>query len=525
MTQIIEDKALDLKKLRYVLYARKSSEDEGKQVRSLDDQIKDCEKLAKQMELNVVATLQEKKSAKKPHQRPVFTQMLQDLIDKKYDAIICWHPDRLSRNMLEGGQLIDMLDDSVLQDVRFHSHQFSNDANGKMLLGMLFVFSKQYSDDLSTKVLRGTRNNFSEGKSSGTPKFGYDRDDTTGFYERNEFFEIVLEAWQRRERGDSLQSVTDFLLEKGYKRITKNKKKTIRAIKPNVNAISKMFRDPFYYGVLLQAKQNVDLRELYDFEPMIDEETFNRVQVLGYGRTKDVHLKKRVEFKPLRGMVYCAVCNDTKYMAVGKNLPRHKKYHVLSYRCDNPDCNRNVKSMRAKFVFESIYTMLEGFKLSDAAYDRYSKEIESYTDTKLISIKESIYSQRGALSHIKKELRERSLDIVSFDKDSVIYRTNEERIGDLTLQQSTLERDIKKLEEKIADPNKIRVTKEEFLNLIKNASTKLKAGSAIEKDVLCRILFLNLRVNDEKVVDYIWREPFASLVKSVELFNGADERT
>jgi hypothetical protein len=48
--------------------------------------------------------------------------------------------------------------------------------------------------------------------------------------------------------------------------------------------------------------------------------------------------------------------------------------------------------------------------------------------------------------------------------------------------------------------------------------------SAVEKDVLCRILFLNLRVNNEKVVDFIWKEPFASLVKSVELSYGRDEQ-
>ena len=90
----------------------------------------------------------------------------------------------------------------ILQDLRLHSHQFSNDANGKMLLGMLFVFSKQYSDDLSAKVTRGVRGNFGEGKSSGQPKFGYDRSTETGLYTPNDFFSLVQSAWQRpgRER-------------------------------------------------------------------------------------------------------------------------------------------------------------------------------------------------------------------------------------------------------------------------------------------------------------------------------------
>ncbi len=49
--------------------------------------------------------------------------------------------------------------------------------------------------------------------------------------------------------------------------------------------------------------------------------------------------------------------------------------------------------------------------------------------------------------------------------------------------------------------------------------------SAVEKDVLCRILFLNLCVDNEKVASYLWKEPFASLVKATELSYGRGDRT
>lgn len=186
--------AHNLKTLRYVLYARKSTEDDNRQVRSIDDQIRDCERLQKELGLNVVEVIKETKSAKKPGQRKEFDRMLSGIRANKYDAILCWHPDRLSRNMLESGMVIDMLDEDVLKDIRFHSHQFSNDANGKMLLGMLFVFSKQYSDDLSDKVSRGVEGNLIEGKSAGTPKLGYIRDEATGYYEPSEYYDAVQRA-------------------------------------------------------------------------------------------------------------------------------------------------------------------------------------------------------------------------------------------------------------------------------------------------------------------------------------------
>ena len=75
---------VDITRLRYVLYTRKSTTDEGSQIRSHKDQARDCEKLAETLGINIVAKLEESKSAKKPNQRPVFSQMLSDIENKKY---------------------------------------------------------------------------------------------------------------------------------------------------------------------------------------------------------------------------------------------------------------------------------------------------------------------------------------------------------------------------------------------------------------------------------------------------------
>lgn len=169
--------------------------------------------------------------------------------------------------------------------------------------------------------------------------------------------------------------------------------------------------------------------------------------------------------------------------------------------------------------------MLDNFELTDEAYERYSKRLDGLTDSRIIEIKHSIQSQRGILAHIKQEIEERALNTGLMDKKSPIYKTNEKRINELAIQQSELESTISKLEEKVANPHKIKLSKQEFLNVIKTASNKMKASSAIEKDVLCRILFLNVHVDNEKVTSYLRREPFASLVKATELQSGRDDRT
>ena len=61
-------------KLRYVLYLRKSTEDEEKQVLSKDAQKDKCNEQFK--DLNIVATLDESKSAFEPDKRDVFKKVI-----------------------------------------------------------------------------------------------------------------------------------------------------------------------------------------------------------------------------------------------------------------------------------------------------------------------------------------------------------------------------------------------------------------------------------------------------------------
>ena len=67
--------------------------------------------------------------------------------------------------MLEGGELIDLVDqnktkenranDITILDLKYTNFHFQDNAAGKMMLGIWFVFSKQYSDKLGEDITRG----------------------------------------------------------------------------------------------------------------------------------------------------------------------------------------------------------------------------------------------------------------------------------------------------------------------------------------------------------------------------------
>ncbi|PIR90226.1 hypothetical protein COU05_02870, partial [bacterium (Candidatus Gribaldobacteria) CG10_big_fil_rev_8_21_14_0_10_37_21] len=80
----------------FYLYARKSTEEDNRQVLSIEAQLIEFKEFAAKEKLEIVASLCEAKTAKEPG-RTKFAEML-SLIEKgKADGIISWHPDRLAR--------------------------------------------------------------------------------------------------------------------------------------------------------------------------------------------------------------------------------------------------------------------------------------------------------------------------------------------------------------------------------------------------------------------------------------------
>ncbi len=142
--------------MRFVLYARKSQEREDRQIQSLDDQKSLASKWAKEKNLVIIHTIAEARSAKTQGTRAGFKEMVEWINRGKADGIICWHPDRLARNAVDGGWVLDLLDRGKLKEIVFTSgFHFENSPEGKFMLNMVFSQAKYQVDKLIKDVTRG----------------------------------------------------------------------------------------------------------------------------------------------------------------------------------------------------------------------------------------------------------------------------------------------------------------------------------------------------------------------------------
>lgn len=302
--QVTSDEVIEQIGIRYALYARKSSEAEEKQALSIDSQIKEMLELAQKNSLEVAQIYRESHSAKDTGQRPVFNSLLADIRLEKFNAILVWHPDRLSRNAGDLGAIVDLLDQKKLIEIRTYSQKFTNNPNKKFLLMILGSQAKLENDNKSINVKRGLRSRIEMGLWPNTPPTGYlshpDRtmkchviQDVQRAHAIKIMFEkVAYEKWSGRD------------LFKFLKEDLKFKTKTNKFL--SLGNIFTILRNPFYCGLLEYPKKSGKwFAGRHD--PIISQELFKKVQ-----EKLDSHKASRPKSKEFAftRLMKCGLCNS-----------------------------------------------------------------------------------------------------------------------------------------------------------------------------------------------------------------------
>jgi len=292
-------------KVKYVLYARKSSESEEKQVLSIDSQIKEMLQIAERESLEIVDIRRESHSAKDSGQRPVFTEILKDIRSGRYTGILTWAPDRLSRNAGDLGSLVDLMDQKLLIDIRTYGQRFSNSPNEKFLLMILCSQAKLENDNKSVNVKRGLRMRCEMGLWPAPAPTGYlnekriDRkgyvmvDPERGPVIKQMFEKVAYEKWSGRKIYHWLK------FDMNFRSATSNKPLTL-------SNIYRLLQTPFFYGTFEYPKESGNWYT-GKHEPIISRELFGKVQE-HLTRDKIVRGKSK-EFAFTR-LITCGLCGS-----------------------------------------------------------------------------------------------------------------------------------------------------------------------------------------------------------------------
>jgi len=347
-------------KVKYCLYARKSTESEERQVLSIDSQIKEMLQLAERENLEVVTMKRESHSAKETGQRPIFNEIIEELKQGKFNGILTWAPDRISRNAGDLGRIVDLMDSGALHEIRTYGQKFGNNPNEKFLLMILGSQAKLENDNRGINVKRGLRTRVEMGLWPGVAPLGYlnqklmDKkcqviiDQQRAPVIKKMFEKVAFEHYSGRKIFNWLKFELNFYT-RGNKPLT-------------LSGIYRILDNSFYYGVFEHPRESGNWYT-GKHEPIITQDLFEKAKVQ-LKRDQIVRENKEFAFTKLFTCGYCGsgISAEEKW----KPLKDGTSAHYIYYGCSRGrDRNCKNKYIREEELITELLKILDKLNINE----------------------------------------------------------------------------------------------------------------------------------------------------------------
>jgi site-specific DNA recombinase len=395
--------------IKYAVYARKSSESEDRQVQSIDAQLHELKKLAEKMDLKVVKTFEESKSAKTPYLREQFAELIRQINAGEINGVLCWQFSRLSRNPAESGMIQQLLQDEKIQSIQTYDREYKPDDNA-LLLSVEGGLSNQFIMDLRKNVKRGIAAKVRSGGISGLAMAGYLNRQTR--YKKwvepdPERYDLLRKAFDMYLTGEySVPKVLEALTSWGYITPVRNK---IGGRPLSRGSMYRILQNPRYAGKIPDPYEGGFVVAQAQYQPMITEEEYDRIQDLlgAKGRPRLTESKRFA----LRGLIRCGECGcmitaeEHKKKLADGTVNVHRYYHCTRKK----PCSQKA-SIREQDLFSQVEELLDKFELSPKLYEWGMEALGEMAEKEIAERNGIQESQFSTINEIETQL-DRLLDM------------------------------------------------------------------------------------------------------------------
>jgi len=472
--------------MKYIIYCRKSSEAEDRQILSIESQYSELLKIVEQDQLEVIHTFKESMSAKAPG-RTLFNEMIKRIEKLDGVGIITWKMDRLARNAMDGGIISWYMDRGLITEIKTFGRTYKNTSEDKFMMGMDFNMAKKYIDDLSVNVKRGMKSKLELGGWPNQAPVGYlnNKLDKTIIINKKISKYITRLFKLYATGGYTIKELANKLYDEGLRNSKTNK--------ISKSTIHKTLKNPFYHGMMLRDGILYPGKHI----PLTTKNIFDQTQLVMQGK---LHSKEQKHSFPLRGFMRCANCGCMLTASI-------KKGHVYYY-CTNGkgNCEEHKKYMRAEAIDKIVANVFGkahfNKKMIEIMYEAAKQKLQSkneYVASSLGSIQEALKST--------KEKQSRLLD--TFISGLISQDIYEEKIKNLNNQVTEAKIQIENIE-KASPESTLEQTKNVFLSASR-AKRKYKKANDDGKRQLVEILLRNLEIKNQKMASFQLKMPYQLL--------------
>jgi len=485
----------------YFLYARKSTDVEDKQVRSIEDQLAVLRALAKQEGLNIATEFMEKRSAKKPG-RPIFNEMLNRIEKGEADGVLCWKLDRLARNPIDAARVQWLLQQNVIKHIRTNDRNYYPSDN-VLMMGFEFGMANQYIRDLGNNVKRALHEKANRGEYPGVAPIGYINDARIKniIVDKHEAA-LVKQAFELyAQNGSTLKDIALFFFNHGIKTKFKTRWNNKGGRPMKRDQASYILSNPIYCGLFRYAG------ELHEgkHKPIVTKKLFDDVQKILADRGNP-HKNPTNQPQPLCGLLHCGECGRSITAEVKiKHQDNGNVHEYTYYRCTKKNIKCSQPHIRAEELDKQLSTAIKAFAMPT----EWAQELSAMADR---DEREGVQATAAFVQELRSKIieidRKRDKLLEGYISELIEPDRYREEKNKLTSEKKTLAEKITRLEQTR------NVWLEPLRNWIKDAQTLNEIDETtpvpLKKSFAQKIFGSNLFLKNQKI-EFIAKTQYAEL--------------
>lgn len=549
--KLVNDIKIEKRRKIIAIYCRVSTDEQAEFGYSIDEQKRLLEEWCKANDYIIYKCYSDRGiSGKNIKDRPALKELLSDAKEGKFDMVISWKINRVSRKLEDVLKIVSLLEKNNIT-FKSYSEPFETDTPaGRMQFQMMALIGEFERGTIAQNVKMGMIAKAKSGNWCGGRVLGYDlvpnnspEEEKKGKnkLEINEKeAEIVRFIFNEYSKGKGYKAITNQINKLGYK--------TKKGNNFSVGSIRDILTNPVYIGeIRYNVRQNWSEKRRRNINPnpirvkgkheaIIDRELWDKVQLILESKKGKPSRIYDGEY-PLTGILRCPKCGAGMVISRTTNtLADGTKKRIAYYCCGNwknkgtSVCNSNtIRVDKAnEYVFKKIEELVSNEAMIKAVVKNINKER-----------KDKVKPAKRLLGDIDKELEKldkRKRKIFEAYEDDIL--TKEEfqiRKDELNEKIRILEEEKKPLLNTISEEVSEEIPYEFIKDILMNFSKVLNSSVSREqqKKLLHMIISeitmnesreiesIKLNIND-KLVEYLVKEggvPIKGIPSSFMLIN------
>ncbi len=533
------------------IYCRVSTEEQSENGYSIDEQERLLEEWCKKMGYVIYKCYSDRGiSGKNIKDRPALKELLSDAKAGKFDMVISWKINRVSRKLEDVLKIVNLLEKNNIT-FKSYSEPFETDTPaGRMQFQMMALIGEFERGTIAQNVKMGMIAKAKSGNWCGGRVLGYDLVPNNSPEEekkgKNKLkinekeAEIVRFIFNEYSKGKGYKAITNQINKLGYK--------TKKGNDFSVGSIRDILTNPVYIGeIRYNVRQNWSEKRRRNINPnpirvkgkheaIIDRELWDKVQLILESKKGKPSRIYDGEY-PLTGILRCPKCGAGMVISRTTNtLADGSKKRIAYYCCGNwknkgtSVCNSNtIRVDKAnEYVFKKIEELVSNEAMIKAVVKNINKER-----------KDKVKPAKRLLGDIDKELEKldkRKRKIFEAYEDDILTKEEfQTRKNELNEKIRILEEEKKPLLNTISEEVSEEIPYEFIKDILMNFSKILNSSVSREqqKKLLHMIISeitmnesreiesIKLNIND-KLVEYLVKEggvPIKGIPSSFMLIN------